>query len=88
MAFALPIVATDVGASAETVGNGVGGLIVPPADTKALADALGRLLDDADLRTMLGNNARATVEQKYSVEAIADFHVNVYRHFLPKGACR
>ena len=85
MAHGLPVVATDVGASAETVRHGKGGLIVPPGDTNSLATALGRLLDDADLRETFGRNARARVELEYSVKAVADFHKSFYCDLLSKG---
>jgi D-inositol-3-phosphate glycosyltransferase len=44
--FGLPIIATNVGGLAETVRDGVNGLIVPPADSAALAAALRRFVDE------------------------------------------
>ena len=89
MAHGLPVVATDVGAMAETVRHGEGGLIVPPGDSAALATALSRLLDDADLRETLGRNALARVEREYSVKSVADFHMKIYRElFLKKRAAQ
>jgi len=82
MAHGLPVVATDVGAAAATVRHGEGGLIVPAGDSMALAKALGRLLDDCELRETLGQNARARIEQEYSVNAVADFHMKCYRDLL------
>ncbi len=85
MAHALPIVATDVGSSSEAVRHEEGGLIVPPGDPRLLADALGRLLDDADLREALGWGARKRIERHYSVAKVADFHVKAYRELLSRG---
>jgi len=82
MAYGLPIVATDVGASAETVCNGEGGLIVAPNDTTALADALKRLLDDATLRARLGGAARRRVEKHFSVSKLAHDYLSMYRQIL------
>ena len=82
MAHGLPVVATDVGASAVTIRDGEGGLIVPPGDAIALAKALGRLLDDRKLRETLGTNARTRIEQDYSVKAVADSHMKCYRDLL------
>jgi glycosyltransferase involved in cell wall biosynthesis len=53
MAFKLPVVATNVGGFPEIVQNGETGILVPPRDPDALADALCALLDDpARARTM------------------------------------
>lgn len=82
MAHGLAVVATDVGASAETVANGEGGLVVPPRDPVALADAMARLLDDAGLREEMGRQARARVEREYSVDVAADFHQRFYQRLL------
>ena len=46
MAYGLPVAATDVNALPEVVVNGKTGLIVPPGDPNALADALGWLIDN------------------------------------------
>jgi glycosyltransferase involved in cell wall biosynthesis len=61
MASALPVVVTtNVGAS-EIVENGVSGLIVPVGDDRALADAIGRLAADPELRVRMGRAARERV---------------------------
>lgn len=48
------VVVTDVGGLPEAVADGVSGLVVPPRDPKALADALERVIDDPDLAERLG----------------------------------
>jgi glycosyltransferase involved in cell wall biosynthesis len=68
MASGLPVVASDVGGIPELVTSGDTGLLVPPADPAALADALLRLMTDAPLSSRLGRAARATVEARYSFE--------------------
>jgi glycosyltransferase involved in cell wall biosynthesis len=50
MATRTAVVATDVGGIGEAVASGETGLLVPPDDASALADAIRRLLDDDDLR--------------------------------------
>jgi glycosyltransferase involved in cell wall biosynthesis len=82
MAHGLPVVATDVGASAETVGHGIGGLVVRPGDTAALADALDKMLQSPELRAELGRNARTRIEDKYSARAVAEVHWHEYEQLL------
>lgn len=85
MAHGLPVVATDAGASAETVGDGGGGIIVPPGNAELLAQALARLLEDAALRESMGRQARARVEARYSVRAAAEFHERFYQELLTRS---
>ncbi|HJP40690.1 MAG TPA: glycosyltransferase family 4 protein [Dehalococcoidia bacterium] len=61
MAYGKAVVATDVGALAEVIRHGKNGLLVPPGDEIALAEALARLLSDVRLRRTLGENASRMV---------------------------
>jgi glycosyltransferase involved in cell wall biosynthesis len=70
MAAARPVVATAVGAVADAVVDAVTGFVVPPRDPDALADRLGRLLEDAGLRRRLGEAGRSRAREHYS-EAVA-----------------
>lgn len=62
MASGLPIVTTPVGAAPDHLVDGQSVLFVPPADTPALAETVGRLLDDPALAERLGRGARAAAE--------------------------
>ena len=68
MAMQLPVVSTRHSGIPEVVEDGVNGVLVPPADAAALADALARLLDDPDSGRRFGRNGRQTVVEKFSVE--------------------
>ncbi len=59
LACGLPVVAYRHGGPAEIVEDGVSGLLVEPADTRALGDAVGRLLRDSDLYAGLSRGAAA-----------------------------
>ncbi len=76
--FGKPVVATRVGSLPEYVQDGVTGLLVPPADVEALADALSRLLLDDDLRRRMGHNALEWIEGDLSWRVIAAQHLEVY----------
>lgn len=52
------IVATSVGGVPQVITDGVDGLVVPPGDPPALADAIERLVGDPDLRSELGRAAK------------------------------
>lgn len=61
LARGLPIVSTRTGAVSQTVPEGAG-LLVPPNDPKSLAEALARIMADADLRLRLSEGARQARE--------------------------
>lgn len=69
MACGLPAVASPVGVHTEIVRHGEDGLLAP--DAPAFGEALEALLGDAALRARLGAAARATVQARYSVSAVA-----------------
>lgn len=72
MAMARPVVASRLSGIPELVEDGVSGLLVPPGDVLALADALHRLTDDVDLRRRLGAQGRRTVEARFSLHGNVD----------------
>ena len=73
MALARPVVASDVGGIPEMVEDGVTGLLVPPRDAGALADAIVRLLTDHPFADTLARNGHRLVRERFCVERmIAD----------------
>ena len=72
MACGVPLVATTGGALPEVVGRqGETGLLVPPNDPGALAAAIGRLLDDPELRARLGEAGRRRVLHRFTWQVTA-----------------
>lgn len=88
MAAGLPIVATSVGAVPELLDSGSCGLLCPPEDAGALADALMRILRNPDDARRLGANARTRLHQHYSAEAMARRYLDVYQALLDEKAVR
>ena len=95
MAAGAPTVATRVGGTPEAIVDGVTGLLVPPADSAALADAIVRLLHDRQLAAHLGRAAREHIADHFSVKrmvrATEDLYVRLLerkrRKRLPSAAC-
>ncbi len=78
MAAGLPVVATDVGGVGEAVENGETGILVPAADSEALARALERLVVDADLRRRLGAAGRARALRLFDVSRYRAAYLELY----------
>ena len=71
MALCKPVVHSDVGGAAEMITPGRNGFLFPVGDTRALVDKLAILADRTVSRRM-GNEARATVEARFSERAMVD----------------
>ena len=78
MACGLPIVATAVGGNRDLIRDRYNGLLIPPQDAMSLHDALLALLKNDRLAQTLGNAARKTVEDHYSMEHIVNDYVSLY----------
>jgi glycosyltransferase involved in cell wall biosynthesis len=80
-AAGLPIVATDVGGVGDIVVPGETGFLVPTADPGAVAQALCRLAEDADLRVRYGAAGRARMADRYSsksaIASLADLYASL-----------
>jgi glycosyltransferase involved in cell wall biosynthesis len=70
-AAGLPIVATDVGGTAEILRDGESALLVPPADPQSLAEAILKLAQNPDLRSRLANKARQKILTDFPIETAA-----------------
>jgi glycosyltransferase involved in cell wall biosynthesis len=68
MYYKLPIVATKVSAIPELVTDGENGLLVPPADSEALAEAISKLVETPSLRKQMGERGYERVINSYSWE--------------------
>ena len=77
-----PIVTTNVPGCREIVRQGENGLLVPPRDVNALALALQRLLNDAELCKTMGRRGRALVEAEFSIEQVVEQTLLIYKDLL------
>jgi len=74
----LPIITTNVGGIPEMIENNKTGLLVKPAEAKDLANALQKLINDKNLATELGKNAKQTAIQNFSLEKMVAETKKVY----------
>ena len=81
MAYGLPVVARPSGAVPEVIEDGVNGLLAGQ-EPGAFAQAVLRLLDDAELAARLGAAARLAVEQRFSADAMIQGTLQVYHRVL------
>jgi glycosyltransferase involved in cell wall biosynthesis len=79
MACGIPVVATDCGGVSEAITDGVEGLLVPPRDSAALAQALERLWRDPQLGARMGEAGRRTATSRFTLERQLDEFLAMYR---------
>jgi glycosyltransferase involved in cell wall biosynthesis len=79
MACAKPVVATTAGGMPEVVVEGETGVLVPPRDHEAMADAIVRLLRDRALRSRMGQAGEARVRERFSSERMVENTLAVYQ---------
>jgi glycosyltransferase involved in cell wall biosynthesis len=71
MSAGCPVVATEVGGIPEVVRDGITGLLVPPGDADALAEAILKILTDPERAKELAARGQRLVEHEYSTQAWA-----------------
>jgi glycosyltransferase involved in cell wall biosynthesis len=81
-ATGLPLIAADVPGCRDALRPGVTGLLVPVRDSVALASAILKLVDDANLRARMGQAARLDVATRFSTVSVIEGTMAVYRHSL------
>ena len=82
MACERAVVASNVGGMPDVVRDGENGILVPPGDVNALADALLSLLADSPRRAELGRAARTTVESEFTPERELQRNLEIYRNVM------
>jgi len=82
MACGLPVVASEVGGLRDLVTDGATGLLVPPADPAALAEAISKLASEPNLRAAMGAAGRLRVADHFSLATMAQRTLTLYRDCL------
>ena len=84
MAHGLPVIASAVGGIPDLV-TPDSGILIPPGDRKALANAMTRLATDRELRMQMGRQARARYEKLFSPEAVVPMLMATYQRATVNG---
>jgi glycosyltransferase involved in cell wall biosynthesis len=84
MAMEIPCVATWITGIPELIRDGIDGLLVAPSDVDGLASAIGRLMDDEELRRSLGKAGRKRVIDKYDLGRNVARLAEVYDAYLSR----
>ncbi|HYM15065.1 MAG TPA: glycosyltransferase family 4 protein [Dehalococcoidia bacterium] len=82
MACATPVVATTAGAFPEVIADGETGVLVPPADARALADAIESLLADPARRQAMGAAGARRIQREFSWRSCAEKTAALYEDVL------
>jgi glycosyltransferase involved in cell wall biosynthesis len=82
IASGTPVVGFAIGGILDTVRPGVTGLLAPPQDVRALAEAISALLEDPAARAKLAVNCRRIAIEEYALEVQAQRYADLYRSLL------
>jgi len=81
-ATGVPVIASKIGGLSEVVKDGITGILVPPKDEVALAEAIEKLVMDEHLRRTMGNAGRMFVMQNYELESTVEIMKEQYFKIL------
>ncbi len=81
LASGRPVVATDIGGVRDVITHEEHGLLVPPEDPVALADAIERMLDDPALARATAERGRVMVRGRFTVDRMVRAHEELYESF-------
>ena len=88
MACGTPVIGSNVGGLQFTIMPEVTGLLCPPKDDAAFAEAIDRLLTHPEWRNQLGINARKRVEEMFSWDGVASQLSNLYLDLLKQPSAK
>lgn len=85
MAAGRPIVATTAGGIPEVIENGEDGILVPPRNPRALADAILGLMRDPERRQQLAAAGHARVQRAFSADRMVEATLGVYEELVGRS---
>jgi len=84
MSCGLPVIATAVSGNLDVITHGKNGILVPPKSPEKIAEAISLLLEDEQIRKKLGENARKTIEEKYTWDILSNNYLKYYTSLIRK----
>jgi glycosyltransferase involved in cell wall biosynthesis len=88
MIYDKPVIGSDVGGITDIVKHEETGVLVPPGDPQALADALDRLIDDPERARELGRRGRRHVDGQFAWPVIVGRWRDIYQRLADARATR
>ena len=85
MAMELPVISTTVSGIPELVEDGTSGILVPPKDEKAIADAIITLCKDDELRVTMGKEGRKKIEREFNITTEVGKLIGVFETVAKQG---
>lgn len=82
LALEVPVVATNTGGIPEVIRNGETGILVPPADPKALASGIIRMLSNPAQAKEMARRGRRKVMEQFSSKAMVEKNIAVYKKMI------
>ncbi|MBN1300955.1 MAG: glycosyltransferase family 4 protein [Melioribacteraceae bacterium] len=80
-AAGIPVIATETGGIPEIITHGINGILVPPKDSKKLADAIIFILSNNEVRNKLASEARETVK-RFDISSTVEKNIKLYLELL------
>jgi glycosyltransferase involved in cell wall biosynthesis len=77
-----PVITTDVPGCRDAIYNTKTGILVPPRNAKALADAIKKLILDNPTRQMMGTKARQMSEVRFDEKMVITKHLHIYKQLV------
>lgn len=85
MATGLPCIASEIGGNTDLLDDGATGLLVPPSDPRAWADAILRVLNTPSLAKSLGKAALCRINREFALPIVVDRYIDLYRSLLTRA---
>lgn len=81
-----PVITTDVPGCRDAIVPGHTGLLIPPYDSMALANAIENLIFDDELCDNMGEFARLFAEMEFSIKEVVNRHLSIYKSLLGESS--